>query len=184
MLYLTSLLFQTADSVRAADASASGDGGTFSFWAGLASIVGLVLTVASLWLTIRSLKKAVEAQEGAEAAREDAEALRSQYARKQRLPEFRDQLQMLATRLDTALNDFDAMQGDVQETVALISRTLTSLAVHLRGDQLTEVNELADRIQRRSGLANLQNGQHVRGCTREVVLYLDHVIDDERAKSL
>jgi septal ring factor EnvC (AmiA/AmiB activator) len=176
-----------ADSVRTADSSAAGaisDGGTFAFWSGIASIVGLILTVVGLGFTIWSLRKAVEAQKGAEQAREDAEALRNQYARKQRLPQFRDQLDDLATQLDTVLNDFSEMQVEAQETTTQITRTIQSLTVHLHDDQLSVVTDLAGQIQRHSGRASLQNGQQVKSCTREVVLYLTHIIDDERAKSL
>ena len=161
-----------------------GGDGTLAFWAGLASIIGLVLTVIGLGLTVWSLRKAVEAQRGAEEARQSAEAVRDQYARKQRLPQFRDQLEVLATRLDTSLNDFGASQDAARETATQITRTLRSLTVHLHGDQLTEVNGLADDVTRHAGLSTLHHGQQVKNCTREVVLLLTHVIDDERAKSL
>lgn len=180
------LLFQAAGSVLRTDSLGNGGGlgEAFAFWSGTASIAGLVLTVVGLALTIWSLRKALEAQSGAERARESAEEIRSQYARKQRLPEFRDQLNELATQLDTALNDFQALEAQASETTIRITRTVQSVAVHLQGDHLIEVTALAEQIQRHAGLVNLQNGHKIKNHTREVVLYLTHVIDDERAKSL
>ena len=153
---------------------------SFSFWSGLASIVGLVLTVVGLYLAFKGHK----AQEAGEQALADAENLRNLYTRKQRLPEYRDELDSLATRLDAALNDFKAMHAEAQEVTRLIIRTVKHLSEHLDGDQLLVVTGLAEQIEHRSGLINLRSGQEVKSCTREIVLNLKLVIDDERAKSL
>ena len=181
---MLSALLQVTDSARALETATAGGDGEFSFWAGIASIVGLVLTIVGLGLTGWSLRKALKAQDGAERAQERAETLRSQYARKQRLPEFRDSLDGLATRLDTALNEFVTSQPVAVETTTQISRTIRSLRVHLRGDSLSEVAGIAEEIGRHASVITLHSGQTVRNCTRDVVLLLTHVIDDERARSL
>jgi hypothetical protein len=178
---MLSLLAQVSQA--AADSlSAGADFGSdaFGLWSGLASIVGLFLTIYGVY----KARKGEEAQRAAARTLADAEALRDQYTRKQRLPEYRSKLDAHATRLNTLLSEFDANQAEAQEVTSLIIQTLSLLVVHLQGQHLAVVTDLSQQIKQRSGLINLKSGQTVRSCTRQIVTYLELVIGDEQAKSL
>lgn len=178
MLSLLAQATQTAADSLSVGADCDPD--TFGFWSGLASIVGLLLTIYG----VHKARKGEKAQQAAARTLADAEALRDQYTRKQRLPEYRSKLDGHATRLNILLSEFAANQAEAQEVTSLIVQTLSLLVVHLRGQHLDVVTDLSQQIKQRSGLINLKSGQTVRSCTRQIVTYLELVIEDEQAKSL
>lgn len=149
----------------------------FSFLTGAASVVGLVLTY-------KALREARAAQNAAERAQQEAEDIRSRYARKQRLPQLREQIDALTDRLDADLNAFDDAQDYAREKTGQIVRMVAVVVPFLDGENKSEVENLGRDIQRRVDLLTAAHGREVRGKAREVVLILDLVIDNERAKAL